>query len=1054
MFQAIRKQFKATSRLAGLALALALAISGGAYAAGSTGRLQTTPLPSKPSVEGARNVTGTSAYVVGDVQAGGSATHWHYESATSKTGPWTRPAGGEGTITQAEAEAEPSGGPYSAAEVRLTGLNLATTYYVRLVSESELESPAGSGEKKRIEVTSSIVDFETAGPPSATTFAAHAIHGEAMRVFASIDPDSLPTSDEQTVTIGGAPTGGTFTLTFKGQTTAPIAYNAPSEEGPGNVRQALADLPDEADVFVRGHAGGPYTLSFSGSEVAEPQMTADASGLTPSGTVTVVTSQEGGIAYDTHYHFEYVTQEQFQQPGGEGGFAKATSTPEVDLGSGHTQIVGEDPPSLQAGKTYEYRVVATSTAPGNPIVHGDEHTLTVPAPPASGGEAPAAPCPNEALRSGLSAHLPDCRAYEQITPADKEGALEIFKYSTAINGGALYSEDGEHVMVAAIATRWGAGPDAGQGPYFFSRTPSGWSMTAGAPQPEAGIDRYIPQIFGSDLTQFGFEAFWLTSFVSRSPDVEFNAGPPGGPYAKISVPRGETGLGWAAASEDLGKLVLAVEDHTLLGHATGTSSGNDLYEWSGGQLRQLNVIGGSPGTTIGSCGAKVVNGDEDRGAQYSGALSSVHAISADGSRVFFEAVPSSDCGEPSHLYMRVNGAETYDLGAYKFLAANVDGTTVLLEKRSGETSEVLLDETATATVKPLFSVPGEPVSFRVSEDLTAIYFQTAAQLTPEAQGAVNGGDNLYRYDIPTQTLRFIVQDGGSSWAEVSPDGRYYYFSSNVVDALPAGRAELPRGNEARYRYDSDEDVIECISCASPFDPEPRFGAETYESGGSLTSDIQSADSRPQSTFASADGDYAFFETASALVPQDVNGEVPYGNSSGEDGKFSEYPAGSPSNDVYEWRRDGLNGCAHIQGCLSLITPGSEDGVQVVVLGTDASGRDVFFYTHSQLVPQDNDTAGDIYDARIDGGFPARARSVECEGDACSAPENPPNDATPSSFTFAGVGNLVQPSAAKPAANGSRKSEQPKTKKRKRKKRAVKAPKRRVRTKKLSERSAR
>ena len=32
--------------------------------------------------------------------------------------------------------------------------------------------------------------------------------------------------EKQTVTIGGSPTGGTFTLTFGGQTTATIAYNA------------------------------------------------------------------------------------------------------------------------------------------------------------------------------------------------------------------------------------------------------------------------------------------------------------------------------------------------------------------------------------------------------------------------------------------------------------------------------------------------------------------------------------------------------------------------------------------------------------------------------------------------------------------------------------------------------------------------------------------------------------------------------------------------------------------------------------------------------------
>ena len=59
---------------------------------------------------------------------------------------------------------------------------------------------------------------------------------------------------------------------------------------------------------------------------------------------------------------------------------------------------------------------------------------------------------------------------------------------------------------------------------------------------------------------------------------------------------------------------------------------------------------------------------------------------------------------------------------------------------------------------------------------------------------------------------------------------------------------------------------------------------------------------------------------------------------------------SPSSDVYEWRKDGVDGCGQLQGCLALITDG-RGGFYNLLLGIGDEGRDVFIYTHSQLLPQ-------------------------------------------------------------------------------------------------------
>ena len=102
------------------------------------------------------------------------------------------------------------------------------------------------------------------------------------------------TSEVQTVTITGSPTGGNFKLAFKGSTTGNIAYNAAASA----VQSALEALSTigAGNVTVAGSAGGPYTVTFQAALLGDvPQMTADASGLTggTSPNVTVTTTTPG-----------------------------------------------------------------------------------------------------------------------------------------------------------------------------------------------------------------------------------------------------------------------------------------------------------------------------------------------------------------------------------------------------------------------------------------------------------------------------------------------------------------------------------------------------------------------------------------------------------------------------------------------------------------------------------------------------------------------------------------------------------------------------------------
>jgi hypothetical protein len=95
-------------------------------------------------------------------------------------------------------------------------------------------------------------------------------------------------------------TGGSFTITYAGETTGPINYNASAAE----VQEALIALPvlEPGDVTVIGGPGGggggtPYTLIFGGklAEQAVTPVTTNRSGLT-GGTklATVVVLRPGG----------------------------------------------------------------------------------------------------------------------------------------------------------------------------------------------------------------------------------------------------------------------------------------------------------------------------------------------------------------------------------------------------------------------------------------------------------------------------------------------------------------------------------------------------------------------------------------------------------------------------------------------------------------------------------------------------------------------------------------------------------------------------------------
>lgn len=135
------------------------------------------------------------------------------------------------------------------------------------------------------------------GDAVSTTIAYNATAAQvqaALLGLTSVPGSTGGTNEQQLVTVTGAPAGGTFTLTYSGQTTTGIAFNA-AASAVQTALQALSNV-GAGNATVTGANGGPYTVTFTGTlaDTNVAQMTASGGSLTggtsPGVTVTTPTS--------------------------------------------------------------------------------------------------------------------------------------------------------------------------------------------------------------------------------------------------------------------------------------------------------------------------------------------------------------------------------------------------------------------------------------------------------------------------------------------------------------------------------------------------------------------------------------------------------------------------------------------------------------------------------------------------------------------------------------------------------------------------------------------
>ena len=127
------------------------------------------------------------------------------------------------------------------------------------------------------------------------------IDGGSMRPLRVAGVPGAGTSEVQTITIGGTPTAGTFTLTFEGHTTAAITWSATNNTLIANIDAALEALNNVGTGGVTTAVGtmtagiGTATVTFAGNlaKKAVGLMTATSSLTGTSPTVAVAETTPG-----------------------------------------------------------------------------------------------------------------------------------------------------------------------------------------------------------------------------------------------------------------------------------------------------------------------------------------------------------------------------------------------------------------------------------------------------------------------------------------------------------------------------------------------------------------------------------------------------------------------------------------------------------------------------------------------------------------------------------------------------------------------------------------
>jgi hypothetical protein len=873
--------------------------------------------------------------------------------------------------------------------------------------------------------------------PKLTTEGADGITATGGTVHGTINPKGLAVEDCHFEVI---PAEQFISAKYKNVTPAqkypcvPAAGSIPVDSNPHTVSASVSGLSSATTYHYRlvaknsiGEATGVdrrFTIGAAAPLIVKQSVQEVG---TSEATLAATINPRGG---ETTYHVEYGTTNAYGQSTAESApFGSPTDT------SSHPVSVHIG--GLQPGTAYHFRFVAT-----NPVaaVEGTDtsfatYPLTTQA---------FATCLNDRFRTALGSRLPDCRAYEQVSPVEKHGA----------NAQGAYGADGtnpvgDRVTFFANGGLPTTGSTSRSDAYIASRGPGGWSTDGLQPLTAPGRDASIygvnEDLSAALMQNEGPGGIGAQLFLRDTETATFR------PIGPVFVPEyGALSLTGFAA--DPSHVTFLNPAHLLPSAPIGKYN---LYDLDHGTLTLADRI---------PVGAAISCDDEagpacvvpSEGTAYGGESAK---MSRDGSRVFFTANATEQSFNTGRIYLREDGVRTTWISASqrttpdpggekpaRLVGIARDGSKAFFlscekltddstshsngedrcaggptgEAKQGQDLYSYDVETGELTDLTVDSNAGDPLGANVqfvlgvSDDSSYIYFFADGVL---ASGASHNNCrnyeakcNLYVYHDGVTTFIAQIYKGPNELEDrtgslISPGGSVFIFSAtesltgyNNIGPCANGGAVSPCLEF--FRYSAPDEELLCVTC-KPTETPPTGSARlgTNAAGGDFKYNDTASGAPPHSL--SADGNRFFFETAEALVSRDTNGVY----------------------DVYEWEAKETGSCeseSQNGGCLYLISSGT-DPQPSNFLDASANGDHVFFFTEQQLVPGDQDVLFDVYDAGVGAGLAAQHELTPptCTSTACQANPAPPLEQTPASAAYSGPGNAHQRSSGRKCPKGKR-----------------------------------